>query len=146
MARELLVIDDEKTLCKALGSLFSRKGIHVTTAGTAQDALRHIEDTNTDIVLLDLKLPDASGLDVLTTLKEKFPHLRIIVISGTSDQSTIDEALHRGASDYLAKPFDFDRCFYIAMGVETVDLTTAEAQPQAIAKLPPELALRYQAF
>lgn len=146
MPREILVVDDEATLCKALGALFSRKGIHVTTAGTAQDALQRIESINADIVLLDLKLPDASGLDVLSALREKLPDVRIVVISGNADQTMINEALERGASDYLAKPFDFDRCFYVAMGIETADLTAAEAEPQAIAKLPPELALRYQAF
>src|SRR3989338_4832071 len=133
--RELLVIDEEPMLCKALGSLFTEKGFHVTTAGTARDALDRAGAMKADVVLLDLSLPDGSGLDVLSTLKARFPSLRIVVISGIADEPMIREAMQRGASDYLAKPFDFDRCFYVSVGLETVDLSSAKPEPEALARL-----------
>ena len=118
MPKELLVIDDEPMLCKALDALFTGKGFQVATANSAREALSRLDAVPADVILLDLKLPDASGLDVLSTLKERFPNVRVIVISALSDQPTIKEAMERGASDYLAKPFDFDRCFAAAMGLE----------------------------
>ena len=144
--KELLVVDDEPTLCRALQALFTERGLHVTTAHTAQEALERIHQVRVDVVLLDLRLPDSSGLEVLSKLKAQFPSLRVVVISAFGDEPTIQEAMIRGASDYLAKPFDFDRCFYVAMGLETVDLTVADAQPQALSRLPAQEALRHRAL
>ncbi len=146
MNKELLVIDDEPVLAKALSALFAEKGFKVSTAGTARDALAQMDKVQADIVLLDLKLPDSSGLDVLTELKTKFPNLRVIVISAFADEATIQEARQRGASGYLAKPFDFERCFYTAMGVEVVDVTDVQAEPSALERLPAAAAKRYHAL
>ena len=120
MKKELLVIDDEPLVCRALSAFFTERGCRVSTASTAHEAMNQLQRTKADVILLDLKLPDSSGLDVLTDLKKKFPHVRVVVISGCADLPTIEEAMHRGASGYLAKPFDFARCFYAAMGIEPV--------------------------
>ncbi|MBI3455358.1 MAG: Flp pilus assembly complex ATPase component TadA [Candidatus Rokubacteria bacterium] len=140
------MVDDEPTLCRALQALFTERGFHVTTAHTAQQALERIRRVRADVVLLDLRLPDSSGLEVLSKLKAQFPDLRVVMISAFGDEPTIQEAMIRGASDYLAKPFDFDRCFYVAMGLETVDLTVADAEPAALARLPAQEALRHRAL
>jgi type II secretory ATPase GspE/PulE/Tfp pilus assembly ATPase PilB-like protein len=143
--KELLVIDDEPVLCRALGALFAKKGFRVTTATTAHEALERLSQSP-DVVLLDLKLPDGSGLDLLSRLRARFPDLRVIVISALADQSTIREAFERGATEYLPKPFDFDRCFYVAMGFETVDLRRVEPEFEALARVPAVVALRYRAL
>ncbi len=144
--KELLVVDDEPVLAKALSALFTERGFTVNTAGTARDALTQMDKVQADIVLLDLKLPDSSGLDVLTELKTKFPHLRVVVISAFTDEATIQEARQRGASGYLAKPFDFERCFYTAMGIEAVDVTDVQADAAALARLPAAVAKRVHAL
>jgi len=146
MNKELLVIDDEPVLAKALSALFAEKGFNVSTAGTARDAFHQMEKMQADIVLLDLKLPDSSGLDVLTELKAKFPKLRVVVISAFVDEATIQEARQRGASGYLAKPFDFERCFYTAMGIEVVDVTDVQADAAALERLPATVAKRVHAL
>jgi len=144
MMKELLVVDDEPRLCVALKAFFEEKGFHVTTATTAQAALEQVRQVPAEVVLLDLRLPDGSGLDILSRLKDARPGLRVVVISGVSDSQAIDEALQRGASSYLTKPFDFDQCFYAALGIETVDLTTAQPDPAAIARIPEDIARQYQ--
>ena len=144
MARELLVIDDEPQLQQLLRAFFVQRGFRVNTASTAHDALAQLDRVKTDVVLLDLRLPDSSGLEVLSVVKAKFPDVRVVVISGLSDGPTIKEAMHRGASDYLAKPFDFGRCFYAAMGIEMVELPTVQVQPEALAHVPATLAQQYQ--
>ena len=144
MSRELLVIDDEPTVCRALKSFFTEKGFHVATATTIQAALKHIQQVPADVVLLDLRLPDGNGLDLLAKLKARVPGLRVIIMSGLGDRQTIQEAYQRGASTYLTKPFDFLRCFYAAMGIETADLTEVRTEPEALARVPETLASEYQ--
>ncbi len=144
MKRELLVVDDEPQLCKALAKFFTERGFRVTTVLSARDAMEQIRRTKADVVLLDLKLPDSSGLDVLSMLKAHSPRSRVVVISGMTDQETVDEALRRGAHEYLAKPFDFARCFFAAMDIEPVELASAQPQPQALARVPAAMAQRYR--
>lgn len=146
MKKELLVVDDEPVLAKALAGLFTQKGFTVSTAGTARDALEQLHKTRADVVLLDLKLPDSSGLDVLTQLKAQFPDIRVVIISAFADDATIQEARQRGANGYLAKPFDFEQCFYAAMGVEAVDVASVEAEPSALKRLSAADAKRHQAL
>lgn len=118
MLKDVLVVDDEPKVCRALKGFFERRGVRVATASTARACLKQVRQGPTEVVLLDLRLPDRSGLDVLSELKHQQPRLRVVVISALNDQDTIHEALQRGASDYLTKPFDFNRCFSAAMGEE----------------------------
>lgn len=144
MPHELLVVDDEPKIAEALKAFFEEKGFHVSTAPTIRDALTQFLRTPADIALLDLRLPDGSGLDLLCQLKARQPHLRVVVISGLADARTIEEARQRGANEFLAKPFDFDRCFYAAMGIEAIDLTSTAVEPQALARVPAVIAQRYR--
>ena len=144
MKKELLVIDDELALCQMLSEFFSERGFRVHTAMTIQDGIAQLAKHRPDVLLLDLKLPDGSGLDILSSLKTRFPSLRVVVISGQSDSPTVQAALQRGASDYILKPFDFTRCFYAAMGMAVVELTTAQPQREALARVPAAVAQQYK--
>ncbi len=144
MLKELLVVDDEPKICRALTVLFEERGVHVVTAPSAREALEQITRVQAEVVLLDLKLPDGSGLDVLSKIKEQFPQLRVVVISALANPATIHEAFQRGASGYLTKPFDFDQCFFAAMGIEAVDLTLVRPDPQALARVPRAVAEQYR--
>lgn len=141
--KQLLIVDDEPRLCQALKAFFEEKGFQVTTAATAQAALDAFRESPAEVALLDLRLPDGSGLDVLTRIKDQRPGLRVVMISGVADSQIIDEALQRGASSYLTKPFDFDRCFYAAMGIEVVDLSVVRPESAAVARVPAVLARQH---
>lgn len=143
--RELLVVDDEATICEVLRAFFTTKGFHVATAPTIQAALQQFHKTPAEVVVLDVKLPDGSGLDLLSTLKAQFPELRAIVISGVADEQTMQEAYERGASDCLSKPVDFLQCFYAAIGIETIDVARlVDIDREALARVPAERAQRYR--
>lgn len=144
MPKELLVVDDEHQITKALKAFFEQKGFHVSTAGTAQEALEQAHRRCADVVVLDVRLPDGSGLDVLSRLKAESPEMRVVIISGYGDQATIDEARRRGASGFLAKPFEFSTCFYAAMGIETVQVTEVSVTPEALARVSVSVAQQYQ--
>jgi len=143
MPAELLVVDDEPKISEALRAFFEEKGFRVSTAPTIQAALRQFEHTPADVVLLDVRLPDGSGLDLLSILKNRAPHVRAIIMSCLADQQTMEEALHRGASRYLTKPFEFGQCFYAAMGIDTVDVSEVAVDADALTRVPATVARRY---
>lgn len=143
MVKGLVVVEDEPRVCGALKLFFEKKGLNVAAVSDENDAVNMIKEGSKEVVVLDLKLPDDSSMDVLTRMKEKFPELNVVVMSGLADQQTIRQAHQKGTSSYLTKPVDFTRCFYAAMGVETVDISTVKVEPQALARITRSMAEEY---
>jgi two-component system response regulator HydG len=103
---KLFIIDDEEALCRALARAFSRKGFDVTTQSDPLEAVITAQRAPPDVVLLDLRLPHVSGVDVLKELKTRLPDVPVIMMTGNGDVPTALASLRAGAWDYLAKPFD----------------------------------------
>ncbi len=108
MAFDILVVDDEDTTRNSLARLLRGSGYSVRVADCARVALDEARKEHPDLVLLDICLPDSSGLEVLTRLKQM--NHRVVVIAMTAYESTRDAviAMKRGAYDYLSKPFNID--------------------------------------
>jgi DNA-binding NtrC family response regulator len=104
-AGTVLVIDDEPVLQDVLGSLLTGDGFEYLQATTAADGLRVLGEEEIDVVLLDLMLPDRSGLDLLPEIKEFDPNLPVVVITAYSSVESAIEAMHGGAFHYVPKPF-----------------------------------------
>ena len=104
----VLVIDDESVICDACELVLSEKGHAVTMSNTGMDGLNAIRQGRYDIVLLDMKLPDIDGMEILKTVQQEKPGLRIIVMTGYSSISNAVDAIKQGADNYLAKPFTED--------------------------------------
>jgi DNA-binding response OmpR family regulator len=104
MAR-ILVVDDEPRICRFVSRALERDGHAVTVAGTAADAVRLAAAEEYALVVLDLILPDASGLDALGSILAGQPDQRVLMLSAIADAATKVECFQRGAVDYLAKPF-----------------------------------------
>ena len=105
---EVLVIDDESVICDACEMVLSEKEHTVAKSTNGTDGLRAIRQQDFDIVLLDMKLPDMDGMQILKTVLEEKPGLCIIVMTGYSSISNAVEAIKQGADNYLAKPFTDD--------------------------------------
>lgn len=135
MAKGLVVVEDEPRVCGALKLFFEKKGLDVGAVSNEREAVKLIKDGSKEVVVLDLKLPDDTGMNVLTRIKGQFPDLNVVVMSGLADQETIREAQKKGASSFLTKPVDFTRCFYAAMGIETIDITTVQVEQRALIRL-----------
>jgi len=101
----ILIIDDEPVLQDVLGTLLRREGFEVVQAGTAAEGLRLVDEQDTDLVLLDLMLPDRPGLEVLKELKGRDPELVVVVITAYSSVETAIAAMREGAFHYIPKPF-----------------------------------------
>lgn len=103
----VLVIDDEPQILRALRINLSVRGYEVSTAATGAAALREAAEHKPDVVILDLGLPDMSGIDVLAGLRGWLT-VPVIVLSARTDSSDKVEALDAGADDYVTKPFGMD--------------------------------------
>lgn len=104
----LLMVDDDRTLCEVMSRALGARGFAVTALHTMDDALRAIERDPPEFALVDLKLPDHSGLALVARLKEADAHTRIVVLTGHASIPTAVEAIKLGAMYYLAKPTDAD--------------------------------------
>lgn len=103
-ASQILVVDDERFFREAIRELLEGRGHTVRLAANAAEALEAAEDPRIGVAVLDIQLPDQSGLDVLRLLRERRPSLRVVMLSSHTDQEYVLEALRLGACDYLAKP------------------------------------------
>jgi DNA-binding NtrC family response regulator len=104
----ILVIDDESVICDACRLVLAEKGHAVDRCLTGKSGLLAIERGTYDLILLDMKLPDIDGTEILKIVREKSPAPCVIVMTGYSTLSNALQAMKLGAADYLAKPFTDD--------------------------------------
>jgi two-component system, NtrC family, nitrogen regulation response regulator NtrX len=105
----ILVADDDPALCEILVHILKVEGYSVERVHTGGEALRCLQRGGTDLVLLDLRLPDMSGMDILSALQKRKSKIQAIMISGEGDIRTALGATRMGAFDFLEKPLDPDR-------------------------------------
>ncbi|MBF8261011.1 MAG: sigma-54-dependent transcriptional response regulator [candidate division NC10 bacterium] len=108
MSSQLLVVDDEHLIRWSLEQTLAKGGYEVSTASTGEAALATVREDPPDLILLDLKLPDIDGLQVLRQIKELSPHVQVLIMTAYADVGTAVEAMKLGAYDYLPKPIDFE--------------------------------------
>ena len=102
----VLIVDDEPDICMGLGDFLKHDGYAVRTVHAGRDALREVEGGQIGVVILDLGLPDLSGLEVLRGIKKLDPLLPVIVLTASTQENHAVEALHCGAFTYLTKPYN----------------------------------------
>ncbi|HPD16034.1 MAG TPA: sigma-54 dependent transcriptional regulator [Planctomycetota bacterium] len=107
MAR-IAVIDDEQSVCHAFQAFLGDEGHEVAVAATAQRGLALLGDFEPDLVILDIRLPDADGLDVLAQIARAPDPPAVLIITAHGTMDTAVEAMRRGAFEYLTKPIDLD--------------------------------------
>ncbi|MDR0453375.1 MAG: response regulator transcription factor [Deferribacteraceae bacterium] len=104
----ILIIEDENDLRDIIQYNLKQNGYTVISLSNANDALIVMEDTHTDLILLDLMLPGLQGLQFLDIIRKRKDSVHIIIISARNAEHDIINALERGADDYITKPFSFD--------------------------------------
>ncbi len=106
---QVLIVDDEKELVEAVKKKLSKEGIGVSVAFTAKEAISLIKERSFDVGVLDIKLPDMDGVDLLEKLKEIQPTLEVIMLTGFASVDTAIRSMKLGAYDYLTKPCKLSR-------------------------------------
>jgi DNA-binding NtrC family response regulator len=105
----ILVVDDDADVRKSLSSILSKEGYSVETVENGKQATRISEKSRFDIALIDIKLPDMEGTELLHRLKENQPHMVKIVITGFPTLENAMETVNEGADGYILKPFDTEK-------------------------------------
>ncbi len=106
---EILVIDDESNIRKLFARELAVPGRNIQTAGSAAEAMKLLCEAVFDVIILDIRLPDANGQELMQELLETHPHTAIILITGYADVDSAVQAMKNGAYDYVTKPFSLER-------------------------------------
>lgn len=104
----ILVVDDEESIRNLLQRMLTEAGYNVTTAADGQEALDKVSQLKVGVVLLDMKMPGMSGMEVLQQLAGRWPEICVIMVTAVANLETAVDALKRGAYDYITKPFNQD--------------------------------------
>jgi DNA-binding response OmpR family regulator len=104
----LLLVDDEEGFVNVLAKRMARRGIRVTGVLTGTEALQVLRKKDFDIAVLDLKLEDMDGIEVLKIIKKMAPDIPVIMLTGHGSEQAAEEGLKHGAMDYLTKPCDLE--------------------------------------
>jgi DNA-binding NtrC family response regulator len=107
--KKILIVDDEAGIVQEIKEFLEEEGYAVRTADSAKTGIPMIAEFLPDVIMIDVKLPDASGIDVLKACKEKSPLTKTIMVTGYVDQHVMDEAEANGRDTFLQKPFDLVR-------------------------------------
>nr|HPJ96992.1 response regulator [Syntrophales bacterium] len=105
---KILVIDDDLSICETLEMYLTEEGYTVYTANTGTDGLNKFVETNPDVVILDIRLPDISGFMILEDLREENENVKVIMITAHHDMESTINAMKGGAFDYIHKPIHID--------------------------------------
>ncbi|MCX5815089.1 MAG: response regulator [Proteobacteria bacterium] len=111
----ILIVDDNNDITCILSDFFLLNDCNVYTAPTGKKAIELIGKENIDVAILDVKLPDINGIELLDTIKIENQTVAVIMMSGYNDHNAIIEAMKKGASDFLLKPFELDKLILVML-------------------------------
>ncbi len=106
---QLLIVDDEEKFLESIAKRLRLKDFDVETASNGKDALKATKKGKFDVAILDLRMPDMDGAEVLKALKKKHKYLEAVMLTGHGTIDSAVECTKLGAFDYLEKPYDFDK-------------------------------------
>jgi len=106
MSEKVLLVDDEVDFLETLSERMRVRDMDVTTSASPLDAIKKVQEKDYDAIIMDLKMPQMDGLQLLKVLKEKNPDLQIILLTGHATVEKGIEAMKLGATDFLEKPVD----------------------------------------
>jgi DNA-binding NtrC family response regulator len=114
MSARVLIVDDEEIVIRSCRRILSDKLLYsVDSAQSGMDALRKVDESEYDLLVLDIMMPGMDGLEVLQQVKERHPDVDVIMVTGLSQIQTAVKAMKLGAFDYLSKPFDPDELKHV---------------------------------
>lgn len=119
----LLLVDDEIGYLEVLSKRLTRRGYRVTTASSGTEAIRALRQWEFDLAVVDLKMEDMDGIEVLKVFKKMDPSLRVIMLTGHGSERAARDGITQGAFDYLIKPVGLERL------IETITAALASEAP-----------------
>jgi DNA-binding NtrC family response regulator len=105
----ILIVDDDDNIRKVLQTILEDEGYHVETAETAMKGIKKTEESFYNLALIDMRLPDMEGIELLTKLRDTKPKMRKIIVTGYPTLQNAISAVNEGADGYVLKPFDVEK-------------------------------------
>jgi len=102
----ILVVDDETEARKILVEILEMAGYTVSSAAGGTEALRNLEKHRADLVICDVVMPEMDGFAVLEKVKNVYPHINVVMITGNGDADSVRKAFRMGADEFITKPFE----------------------------------------
>ena len=124
--RSLLIVEDDKSFLQRLARAMETRGFAVSTAELVADGLLQVEKSPPAFAVVDMRLADGNGLDVISAMKKRRPDARAIILTGYGNIATAVNAVKLGAVDYLAKPVDADDVVAALLAVENKKIEPPE--------------------
>ena len=115
LEKNILLVEDEAVFAKAVKKHLERAGYKVTLAADLEIARREFDEKAPDLILLDMRLPDGSGLDLLSEIKSSNANIAVLVMSAYGELEDAVSAMKLGASDYLKKPIDLEELLLLSL-------------------------------
>lgn len=112
MARTILVVDDEASILQSLEGILSDEGFEVVSAENGNEALIKVEEVLPDLVLLDIWMPGMDGIETLVKIREAYPYLQVVMMSGHGTIETAVKATKLGAYDFIEKPLSMEKLLH----------------------------------
>jgi DNA-binding NtrC family response regulator len=112
-AIKVLLVDDEKKFVEVLYNRLERRNFDVTRAYSGEEGIQALRRVDFDVALLDLKMEDMDGLEVLKVFKKMYPKMEVIILTGHESAQTEQEGMKYGAFAYISKPCDFEELLNI---------------------------------
>jgi DNA-binding NtrC family response regulator len=125
---KILVVDDDRSICKLMGSILEMEGYPHKILSRGEDARKAIAEEPFDILISDIYLGDASGLELLGLMKERQPDAEVVIMTAHGSVETAVNAVHHGAFDYISKPFAVDDMLEILSRIEEKRALEGEAR------------------
>ena len=108
MSEKVLLVDDEKEFLEIMSERMTARGMEVTTANSASQALSILEKESFDAIVMDFQMPEMDGMEALKAIKNKKPEMQIILLTGYATTEKTVEAMKVGANDFIEKPADLE--------------------------------------
>lgn len=108
MKHKILVVDDERGICEILDRFLTRKGYEVITALNGETALKKVKNDKPNIVLLDIRMPNMNGVDVLKEIRKIDKELAVVMVTADTDEQVGKMCVELGAYDYITKPLGLE--------------------------------------
>ncbi|MEE8234746.1 MAG: response regulator, partial [Nitrospirales bacterium] len=109
MSGSICLVDDEPSILNTLSSILEDEGYQVSLAKSGVEALKLIRAEPPDLIMLDIWMPEMDGLETLKQMRQQYPNLMVIMMSGHGSVETAVKATKLGAYDYLEKPLDLEK-------------------------------------
>jgi DNA-binding NtrC family response regulator len=105
---KIMLVDDEERFLQTSQKMIAKKGYDALTASGGAECLKKLEEEPVHVVILDVKMPGMDGIETLKHIKQRFPLMEVIMLTGHADTESAVEGMKLGATDYLAKPIEIE--------------------------------------